>query len=591
MAVRRAVLTPLIIGAISAMAVVVLVYVFLQQNLELKTEQLRKTKIELVRALATRTELRIENAANLLTVTAKAPQVQENYFSDLISEQTKGIPLEADPEKRAMQQAVLSSGVFETVAFLMPNGDVYSVEPSTTQKNLQTVNFAYREYYVNVMRLQSTYVSEVLFSTATNRNAVVIATPVFKDRSQTGIWVGAMDLAVLSDKLKELNLGSGQVAIIIDHSGRAIASSDEIDNTQIKTTSYSYLQSAQKVVAGETGTGIEYINGTQMYIAYSPVVVAGNTWAVLVTQPIREAYMEIYALQQQAIAIVGTVVAILAFSSFLLFRSNVQNIHLSDRVERANEELKRVDKSKEEFSSMITHELKTPLVPIIGYGNLLLGGRLGDLNKTQKEKISIIYDNAQRLSRLIQDVLDVRKLELGRIKLDLRQVSVNELIDRSVHAFSLAAEAKGIRLEDRLRSSLIDNGKDQKSIETMKVRCDPGRIHQIFDNLISNAIKFVPEHGGHIEVDATVPSDEDGVVVFSVKDNGIGISAENQSRLFNKFYQVDTSLTRNAGGSGLGLTIARGLVEAHGGRLWLQSQEGKGSIFFFSLPIGGENVK
>ena len=586
MAVRRAVLTPLMIGTVASVLVVIVVYVFLQQNLDLKTDQLRKSKAALVQALATRVELRIGSAVSLLEVTAKTPQVQENSFSNLISDQTKGIPPDADPEKRAVQQAVLSSGVFETVSFLMPNGDVYSVEPATAQKNLQTVNFAYREYYANVMRLQGTYVSEVLFSTATRHNAIVIATPVFKDGSQTGIWIGAMDLNALSQKLKALNLESGQVAMIIDHSGRAIASSSEIDNPQVESVSYSDLGSVQKVTAGEIGTAIEYIKGTHMYVAYSPISVAGNSWAILLVQPLKDAYADIYALQEQAIAIAATVVAILGFSGFFLFRSNVQNINLSDRIERANEELRRVDRSKEEFSSMITHELKTPLVPIIGYGNMLLGGKLGNLSTTQKEKISIMYDNAQRLSKLVQDVLDVRKLELGKLKLNLQEVSVNELIDHCANTFALAAEAKGVSLQNKLESK----DKHEELGTILKVRCDQDRVHQVLSNLISNAIKFVPERDGKIEIDAEL-SEERRFVIFSVKDNGIGIPTEHQSRLFNKFYQVDTSLTRNAGGTGLGLTIAKGLVEAHGGRLWIQSEEGKGSIFFFSIPVGGENRK
>ena len=235
---------------------------------------------------------------------------------------------------------------------------------------------------------------------------------------------------------------------------------------------------------------------------------------------------------------------------------------------------------------MITHELKTPLVPIIGYGNMLLGGKLGNLSTTQKEKISIMYDNAQRLSKLVQDVLDVRKLELGKLKLNLQEVSVNELIDHCANTFALAAEAKGVSLQNKLESK----DKHEELGTILKVRCDQDRVHQVLSNLMSNAIKFVPERDGKIEIDAEL-SEERRFVIFSVKDNGIGIPTEHQSRLFNKFYQVDTSLTRNAGGTGLGLTIAKGLVEAHGGRLWIQSEEGKGSIFFFSIPVGGENRK
>jgi signal transduction histidine kinase len=239
-----------------------------------------------------------------------------------------------------------------------------------------------------------------------------------------------------------------------------------------------------------------------------------------------------------------------------------------------------MDKSKEEFSSMITHELKMPLVPIIGYGNLLLGGRLGDLTKTQKEKVSIMYENAQRLSKLIQDVLDARKIELGRLRIDPQEISADELIERSINALTVAAEAKAVKLESKLK---VQNGGSQNDI--LKVKCDPDRIHQVLCNLISNAIKFVPPDEGIIEVSAVPLIQDSSVVVFSVKDNGIGIPPEKQKGLFTKFYQVDTSLTRNVGGTGLGLTIAKGIVEAHGGKLWVESEQAKGSIFHFSIPM------
>lgn len=622
MAVRRAVLTPVLIGSIASAAVIIIFYVFLQLDLQSKTEQLDRTKINLAQTLASRTELRLDNAVNLLEVTAKLPQVQDNSFSNLISAESKGIPPDADPEKRSVQKSILATHIFETVAFLMPNGDVYSVEPSIVQKNLQTVNFSNREYYATVMRSQSSYVSDILLSTATNHNTVVIATPVFEDGSQAGIWVGAMDLNVVNMQLRSLYLGPHEVALIIDHNGNAVASSDKAYDTQKEARSYSDLGSVGKVLAADSsGAGLQYVNGTQIHVTYAPIETAGNKWGILLMQPVEDAYSDVYVLQRQALVIIAIVVSIMGISGYLLFRSNSRNTSLSDKLEGANEELKRlnkdlnrdkasleqqskelqaknerleyltaelnaagdklreIDRSKEEFSSMITHELKTPLVPIIGYGNLLLGGRLGDLTNAQKEKVSIIYDNAQRLSKLIQDVLDVRKLELGRLKLNIQEISANELIERSVNSFTTAAEVKGIKLENQLQK--LDN-----VMMPLQVKCDPDRIHQVLDNLISNAIKFVPQNEGKIGLNAKL-SNEDNSVIFSVTDNGIGISKENQTKLFAKFYQVDTSLTRNAGGTGLGLTIAKGIVEAHGGSLWVQSEEGKGSIFMFSLPLGG----
>ena len=237
------------------------------------------------------------------------------------------------------------------------------------------------------------------------------------------------------------------------------------------------------------------------------------------------------------------------------------------------ERLREVDLAKEEFSSMITHELKTPLVPIQGYCELLLDGTLGNITQEQREKIQIIYDSALSLSQLIQDVLDVHKLELGKMKFDMRDTSTKELIERTIKRFNPIAETKNINLVD---------GTDQE----LKLICDPERILQVLNNLVSNAVKFVPEKKGKIEICARR---NDGSVLFTVKDNGIGIPKEKQQNLFKKFYQVDASLRRSTSGSGLGLAICEGIVEAHNGRIWLESDAGKGSTFYFSIPLGGQN--
>ncbi len=237
------------------------------------------------------------------------------------------------------------------------------------------------------------------------------------------------------------------------------------------------------------------------------------------------------------------------------------------------QKLQEIDRAKAEFSSMITHELKTPLVPIQGYCELLLDGTLGCLSNEQKEKIQVMYDSALSLLQLIQDVLDVHKLELDKIKFEMRDVTAKEIIDRSIKRLVPIAKVKDTELLD---------GTDPQII----LRCDPERILQVINNLVGNALKFVPTHGGRIEIHATRDASS---VVFTVKDNGIGIPKEKQQNLFKKFYQVDASLRRHAGGSGLGLAICRGIVEAHKGKIWVKSEEGKGTTFHFSVPVGGKH--
>lgn len=249
------------------------------------------------------------------------------------------------------------------------------------------------------------------------------------------------------------------------------------------------------------------------------------------------------------------------------FNIMIENIRLNEELRTETETLREINKEKEEFAAMVSHELKTPLVPIQGYAELLTNGRLGDMTEKQREAVRTIHDNAIRLSRLIQDMLDVRKMELGRLRLDIRDTSTKEIIDDCLEAFKTTADTKKI--------SLVDGSQD------VPIKCDPERILQVLNNIVNNAMKFVYSGKGRIEISAVMT---DGSVTFSVKDNGIGIPKEKQAELFRKFYQVDTSLGRKAGGSGLGLAISKGIIEAHGGKIWVESEEGKGTKVYFSLP-------
>lgn len=248
------------------------------------------------------------------------------------------------------------------------------------------------------------------------------------------------------------------------------------------------------------------------------------------------------------------------------FNTMLSNVKLN--AESKIETLRQIDKEKEEFSAMISHELKTPLVPIQGYSELLMKGRLGELTEMQKNAVKTIFDSAERLLHLIQDILDIRKMELGRLKLNIRDASTKEIIDQCLVTFKTIAQSKGV--------TLVDNSQD------IPLQCDPERIIQVINNLLSNAFKFVPQENGKIEVDAKI---ENGSVIFSVKDNGIGIPKDKQDGLFKKFYQVDTTLGRKTGGSGLGLVICKGIIESHKGKIWFESEPGKGTTIYFSIPM------
>lgn len=252
--------------------------------------------------------------------------------------------------------------------------------------------------------------------------------------------------------------------------------------------------------------------------------------------------------------------------------ANLHLLSLTEQLKKQAEKLCEIDVAKEEFSSMITHELKTPLVPIQGYCEMLLDGMLGDLTQEQKETIQIMYDSTQSLLQLIQDVLDVHKLELGKMRFDMSNTHVKDLIDGTIKRFVPLAQAKNIKLVAKTEQDII-------------LKCDAERILQVLYNLVNNAIKFSSEDGGRVEICAKGHNDS---ALFSVMDNGIGIPKEKQENIFKKFYQVDSSLTRNTSGTGLGLSICKGIVESHNGKIWLESEYDKGTTIYFSIPLNNE---
>lgn len=245
-------------------------------------------------------------------------------------------------------------------------------------------------------------------------------------------------------------------------------------------------------------------------------------------------------------------------------------------IEQQLEELKEGDVKKEEFASMVTHELKTPLTPIKGRCEMLLeSGVLGQLTPIQEESVRIIYNSATRLERLISDVLDAQKIDMNRMQFNNEKINVKKFMeDITNDSLPLVKEKEITFLNTTTSNSLII--------------CDDARLTQVMANLIRNAVDFVQPKTGVIEICAT---DNNSNVIFYVKDNGIGIAKSQQSNLFKKFFQIDTSARRKHGGTGLGLVICKGIVEAHGGKIWVESEEGTGSTFYFSLPLEKNKVE
>ena len=234
----------------------------------------------------------------------------------------------------------------------------------------------------------------------------------------------------------------------------------------------------------------------------------------------------------------------------------------------ALDEVKKSELLKEEFSSMVTHELKTPLTPIKGYCEMLKDESFGTLTKDQLDYVEKIDSSAASLQRLIGDLLDVQKLDMKRMQFNIQSIDVDKFLDKLEQDSAYLMKNKGIEF--------VTPNSLKFSMET-----DELRLRQILDNLIRNSVDFVPSKDGRIEIGA---KPENGKMIFYVKDNGVGIPKEKQKNIFKKFYQVDTSHTRKHGGTGLGLVICKGIVEGLGGEIWFESEPGKGTTFSFDVP-------
>lgn len=237
------------------------------------------------------------------------------------------------------------------------------------------------------------------------------------------------------------------------------------------------------------------------------------------------------------------------------------------------EDLKVVDRMKTEFLSVISHELRTPLTPIKGYISMFLSGSFGVLPEGYKKGAEIIRKEADHLLGLIDGLLDVSRLERGKhLAVNREPLSIKALLEELMDVMQPQFETRRI------------NARLELSEDLPVLLADEPMIRRLFTNLLGNALKFTPE-GGWIKI---VGKKEDDQTQLQVVDNGIGLARKDLEKVFDKFFQVDTSFTRAAGGVGLGLPICKEIVEAHGGRMWAESDgPGKGARFCFTLPVGG----
>ncbi|MEW6170559.1 MAG: PAS domain-containing sensor histidine kinase [Candidatus Omnitrophota bacterium] len=232
------------------------------------------------------------------------------------------------------------------------------------------------------------------------------------------------------------------------------------------------------------------------------------------------------------------------------------------------EKMKEVVELKSEFTSIVSHELRTPLAAIKEGINLVIDGSAGPINKNQEEFLGIAKNNIDRLARLINDVLDFQKLEAGKIEFKMEENNINDIVRDIERQMVSLVSKKGLKLVVNLDNNIP------------RIKFDKDKITQVLSNLVNNAISFTEK--GNITITSVCQGNN---IVLGIRDTGIGIKKEDMPKLFQAFKQLISAKQRKIGGTGLGLAICKNIVEAHQGKIWVESEFGNGSVFYFTLPI------
>lgn len=242
----------------------------------------------------------------------------------------------------------------------------------------------------------------------------------------------------------------------------------------------------------------------------------------------------------------------------------------TQQLEKVLKEVEQISQKKSEFISAVSHELRTPLTSIKGYASILMTGKIGIIPDAVKDRLAKINTHSDNLVNLINNLLDIARIESGRVELKIKRQNIRPIIENVADLLTPQLKDKGVYFKNEIPTTIPD------------IFADGHQIERVLINLISNAIKFTSENGT-ITVSAEEHADKKEVV-FSVTDTGIGISDEDQKKLFDEFFRVDNEINLSVKGTGLGLALVKNIVEAHHGRIWLSSKLNEGTTFYFSMP-------
>jgi signal transduction histidine kinase len=408
-------------------------------------------------------------------------------------------------------------------------------------------------------------------------HAVVIAVPIGSSQYSTtvvGVLIGELSGSDLAGHLRS-QLGPFEDLYIVDGNGRLLgrAAVPQAAAAELKGDPIVQQLLAGTPVAGERR---DPVTGTTRLLSSSPVGSTGQPgWTVVAVQDTGGVEAETASVLADQRALRVALVAILLLGSFAFGRVAARSVRQQQllaaalgQVEAKSREVEAANRHKSEFLANMSHELRTPLNAIIGFSAVLSQQMFGAINAKQGEYLGDIQTSGQHLLSLINDILDLSKVEAGKMELQLSSFSLTAALESVLLMVRERAAGRGIAL-----STEIDPAIGQ-------IEADERKVKQIVLNLLTNAVKFTPA-GGTVTLRAT--RDGAGIVV-AVRDSGVGIAPTDQARVFEEFAQGALAATAEQEGTGLGLTLSRKLVELHGGRIWVESDLGKGSTFSFTLP-------